>query len=67
MTGGTVKFFNAAKGWGMITTEEGVDVFVHHSEIKKDGYRALDEGEKVEFELCSGPKGRYAESVRSIK
>jgi len=60
---GTVKWFNAEKGYGFITSEEGNDVFVHFSQINKDGYKTLEEGEKVTFELAEGPKGPQAENV----
>jgi CspA family cold shock protein len=56
---GTVKWFNASKGFGFITPDEGGDdLFVHHSEIKASGYASLDEGQKVEFEVGEGKKGR---------
>lgn len=61
---GTVKWFNDTKGYGFIKTDDGKDVFVHHSEIKADGFRSLKEGEKVEFELTQGPKGPKAVNVR---
>jgi len=60
---GTVKWFNAEKGFGFITSEEGNDVFVHFSQINKDGYKTLEEGEKVTFDLAEGPKGPQAENV----
>ncbi|HRY28664.1 MAG TPA: cold shock domain-containing protein [Elusimicrobiota bacterium] len=61
---GKVKWFNAAKGYGFITTEEGNDVFVHYSAITGDGYKSLDEGQAVEFEVTSGPKGPAAANVK---
>ncbi|AOY72535.1 cold-shock protein [Paenarthrobacter ureafaciens] len=62
---GTVKWFNAEKGYGFITVDDsGDDVFVHWSAIQMDGYRALEEGQRVEFELGEGLKGPQAESVR---
>lgn len=65
MAQGTVKWFNAEKGYGFITVDEGgADVFVHWSAIQMDGYRALDEGQRVEFEIGEGQKGPQAESVR---
>ncbi len=63
---GTVKWFNAEKGFGFITTEEGEDVFVHFSQIQKDGFKSLEEGEEVEFEVVEGEKGLQAENVVSI-
>jgi CspA family cold shock protein len=61
---GTVKWFNASKGFGFITPEGGGDdLFVHHSEIKTDGYASLDEGQQVEFEIGQGKKGPCATSV----
>src|SRR5215813_2497895 len=63
---GTVKWFNAAKGFGFITQDNGPDVFVHHSVIQAEGYRSLDEGQRVEFEVTQGPKGLQAQSVRPV-
>jgi CspA family cold shock protein len=63
---GTVKWFNDAKGFGFITEEQGEDVFVHYSEINGDGYRSLAEGQRVEFEVTLGPKGKKASNVRKI-
>ncbi|HSB17974.1 MAG TPA: cold-shock protein [Bryobacteraceae bacterium] len=60
---GTVKWFNAAKGYGFIQRENGEDVFVHYSAIQTDGYRTLEEGSKVEFEVTQGPKGLAAANV----
>lgn len=60
---GTVKWFNSEKGYGFITTEEGKDVFVHYSGISGDGYKTLDEGQNVEFEITQGPKGDQAINV----
>jgi CspA family cold shock protein len=64
---GTVKWFNADKGFGFIQQQGGDDVFVHFSAIQSTGYRTLDEGEKVEFEVQQGPKGLQAANVRRIK
>jgi cold shock protein len=64
---GTVKWFNADKGFGFISQPSGDDVFVHFSAIQTTGYRTLDEGEKVEFEVQQGPKGLQAANVRRIK
>ena len=63
---GTVKWFNAAKGFGFIQRETGEDVFVHYSAIQATGYRNLDEGAQVEFSVKKGPKGLQAEDVRLI-
>ena len=63
---GTVKWFNADKGFGFITQEDGPDLFVHFSAIEGDGYRNLDENDKVEFQVASGPKGPNASNVRRI-
>jgi CspA family cold shock protein len=60
---GTVKWFNAAKGYGFIQRENGEDVFVHFSAIQMNGYRSLDEGAAVEFVVKKGPKGLQAEDV----
>jgi CspA family cold shock protein len=63
---GTVKWFNAEKGYGFISQSEGADVFVHFSAIQMNGYRALEEGQQVEFEVNEGPKGLQAASVRPV-
>ena len=55
---GTVKWFNAEKGFGFITGEDGNDVFAHFSQIKKEGYKSLEEGQKVSFDVAQGPKGQ---------
>jgi CspA family cold shock protein len=60
---GTVKWFNGSKGYGFITRENGPDVFVHYSAIQGDGFRNLDEGQKVEFEVEQGNKGPQATNV----
>ena len=65
MAQGTVKWFNAEKGFGFIAQDGGgEDVFVHFSAIQTDGYKSLDENQKVEFDLAQGPKGPQAENVR---
>jgi cold shock protein len=64
---GTVKWFNPDKGYGFITREDGPDVFVHFSAIQGEGYRNLDENQKVEFEITQGPKGDQASNVRPIE
>jgi CspA family cold shock protein len=66
MAHGTVKWFNAAKGFGFITQDSGSDVFVHYSAIDASGYKALDEGDQVEFEVTQGPKGPQAKSVKKL-
>ena len=63
MAQGTVKWFNATKGFGFSTTEEGNDVFVHFSAIQTDGFKTLDEGQKVSFDLEEGPRGPQAINV----
>lgn len=63
MQKGTVKWFNATKGFGFISTEDGEDVFVHFSAIEGDGFKTLDEGQEVEFEVTQGEKGPQATSV----
>ena len=66
MPTGTVKFFNAEKGFGFISREGGDDVFVHFSNIQATGYKTLDEGQRVEFEIGPGRKGDEAQNVRVI-
>jgi CspA family cold shock protein len=68
MAQGSVKWFNAEKGYGFIAQEggSGADVFVHYSAIDVPGYKTLEEGQRVEFEITQGPKGPQAESVRPI-
>jgi cold shock protein len=66
MATGTVKFFNAEKGFGFISREGGDDVFVHFSNIEGTGYKSLNEGDKVEFEVAPGRKGEEAQKVRVI-
>ena len=67
MTTGTVKWFNAEKGFGFIATDDnGPDVFVHYSAIQSSGYRSLDENQKVEFDVAQGPKGLQAENIRPL-
>jgi CspA family cold shock protein len=64
---GTVKWFNGDKGYGFITQEGGPDLFVHYSEIQSSGYRSLEEGQRVEFEITDGKKGKQASSVTVVK
>ncbi len=67
MAQGTVKWFNAEKGFGFIAQEDGGDdVFVHYSAIQTNGYKSLDENQKVEFDVTHGPKGPQAENVRPL-
>ncbi|MEQ6901394.1 cold-shock protein [Nocardioides sp. YIM 152588] len=67
MAQGTVKWFNAEKGFGFIAQEDGgADVFVHYSAIQSSGYKSLDENQKVEFDVTQGPKGPQAENVRPL-
>jgi CspA family cold shock protein len=61
-----VKWFNAEKGFGFIAVEGGADVFVHYSAIQADGYRSLEENQKVDFDITQGPKGPQAENVRAL-
>ncbi len=63
---GTVKFFNNEKGFGFISREQGDDVFVHYSNIQGRGYRSLEEGQRVEFDVAPGRKGEEAQNVRPI-
>lgn len=63
---GTVKFFNAEKGYGFISREDGPDVFVHFSQIQSSGFKTLHEGQKVEFEVGPGRKGDEARDVRAL-
>ena len=66
MEQGTVKWFNDAKGFGFITRQNGEDVFVHFSAIKGNGFRSLQEGQAVQFEVTKGPKGWQAENVTPL-
>jgi CspA family cold shock protein len=63
MAKGHVKWFNEKKGFGFISKDDGDDVFVHFSAIKRDGFKSLDEGDEVEFEVSKGPKGLQATNV----
>jgi len=63
---GSVKWFNAEKGYGFIAVDGGQDVFVHYSAIVADGYRSLEEGQRVEFEVTQGQKGPQADQVRPV-
>ncbi|MDQ1713628.1 MAG: cold shock protein [Frankiaceae bacterium] len=66
MAQGSVKWFNAEKGFGFIAVDGGEDVFVHYSAIQSDGYRSLDEGQRVEFDVTQGQKGPQADQVRVV-
>lgn len=66
MEQGTVKWFNGAKGYGFISRENGEDVFVHFKAIEGEGYKTLNEGDKVQFEVTKGPKGLQATNVQKI-
>ena len=66
MATGTVKFFNNEKGYGFISREQGDDVFVHYSNIQGDGYKTLEEGQQVEFDVAPGRKGEEAQNVRAV-
>ncbi len=66
MATGTVKFFNAEKGYGFISRDQGEDVFVHYSNIDGQGYRTLEQGQSVEFDVAPGRKGEEAQNVRLI-
>ena len=63
---GTVKWFNNAKGYGFIGREDGPDVFVHYSAVTAEGYKSLQEGDAVEFEITQGPKGQQAANVTKV-
>jgi CspA family cold shock protein len=67
MPQGTVKWFNAEKGFGFIAPDDGsADIFVHHSAIESEGYRSLDENQRVEYTASQGPKGLQADKVRAV-
>ena len=66
MTQGTVKWFNEKKGFGFLSREDGDDVFVHYSSIQSSGFKKLDEGQSVEFEVQDGPKGPQAVNVTVV-
>ena len=66
MAQGTVKWFNAEKGYGFIAVDGGADVFVHYSAIQMDGYRTLEEGQRVEFDTTQGDKGLQAANVQPL-
>jgi cold shock protein len=64
---GTVKWFSNEKGYGFISRPDGEDVFVHYTAIAGDGYRSLNEGQEVEFDIVDGPKGQQAANVRPVQ
>ena len=66
MPQGTVKWFNNKRGWGFIVKENGEDIFVHYSAIKGEGFKSLDEGQRVQFEIEEGDKGPAAASVEPV-
>lgn len=66
MNKGTVKWFNSEKGYGFISQEGGDDVFVHFSAISGDGFKTLEEGQQVSFEIAEGPRGKQAENVSKL-
>ena len=66
MPQGTVKWFNNKRGWGFIVKEDGDDIFVHYSAIKGDGFKTLDEGQRVQFEIEAGDKGPAAANVEPV-
>ena len=66
MAKGTVKWFNNQKGYGFIATEDGKDVFVHYTAVQGEGYKSLQEGQAVEFDIVQGPKGEQASNVTRL-
>ena len=66
MATGKVKWFNSSKGYGFVTSDDGTDAFVHYGDIQGDGFKTLEEGDVVEFEITKGPKGPKAVNVRKV-
>jgi len=66
MSEGTVKWFDNKKGYGFIVCEDGKEIFVHHSSIEGEGYKTLNEGDKVQFDIVQGPKGNQAQKVTKL-
>jgi CspA family cold shock protein len=66
MATGKVKWFNNAKGYGFITSDDGTDAFVHYGDVEMDGFKSLNEGDPVEFEMTQGPKGAKAIKVKRV-
>ncbi len=66
MPKGTIKWFNNAKGFGFVTAEDGTEAFIHYSDIESEGFKSLEEGDPVEFELTEGTKGPKAVKVRKV-
>ena len=66
MATGKVKWFNNSKGYGFITSDDGVDAFVHYSDVQGEGFKSLEEGDQVEFEMTKGPKGSKAVNVHKV-
>ena len=66
MPQGTVKWFSNQKGYGFITQDDGKDIFVHYTAIKEDGFKTLEEGQRVEYEITQGPKGEQATDVGKV-
>ena len=66
MANGVVKWFNDRKGYGFIEQEDGPDVFVHHTGIDSDGFRSLNEGDQVTYDIAEGPKGAHAVNVKAV-
>jgi CspA family cold shock protein len=66
MATGKVKWFNNTKGYGFITSDDGLDAFVHYSDVEGDGFKSLEEGDQVEFEMTQGPKGSKAVNVHKV-
>lgn len=66
MATGTVKWFNDTKGYGFISNDDGDDIFAHYSAIQGEGFKSLSEGDRVQFEIVDGPKGKYAANIVKV-